>query len=84
MPDWTQLLDLAARLCPVPEATRQWFSMFTNRDGVSDANTVTDNAKSYARRCYSTGTRLWPHWLQVLETRSLRRLSRHGCMLLIQ
>jgi len=43
LPDWTQLLDLAASLCPVPEATRQWFSLFTGRTGVDDARTVIEH-----------------------------------------
>jgi hypothetical protein len=40
LPHWAQLLDLAARMSPVPEETRHWFSLFTNRTGVDDASTV--------------------------------------------
>jgi len=40
LPNWAQLLDLAARLCPVSEAVRRWFSRFTNCSGVDDARTV--------------------------------------------
>jgi hypothetical protein len=40
LPTWAQLLDLAARLCPVPEETRRWFSRLTNSSGVDDARTV--------------------------------------------
>ena len=40
LPNWAQLLDLAAKLCPVPEDTRRWFSTLTNRSGVDDARTV--------------------------------------------
>src|ERR1035438_6884086 len=42
LPHWAQLLDLAARLSPVPEGTRKWFSRFTNSSGVDDAHTVKD------------------------------------------
>ena len=42
LPTWAQLLDLAARLSPVSEDTRAWFSRFTNSTGVDDARTVTD------------------------------------------
>jgi hypothetical protein len=40
LPEWAQLLDLAARLCPVSHEVRQWFSRFTNSSGVDDARTV--------------------------------------------
>jgi len=40
LPNWAQLLDLAARLCPVSEEVRHWFSRLTNCAGVDDAQTV--------------------------------------------
>src|SRR5260221_8144855 len=40
LPNWAQLLDLAAGLCVVPQDTRGWFSRFTNTSGVDDARTV--------------------------------------------
>jgi hypothetical protein len=40
LPQWAQLLDLAARICSVPEETRGWFSRLTNSAGVDDARTV--------------------------------------------
>jgi len=40
LPEWAQLLDLAARLCRTPEETRKWFSRFTSSSGVADARTV--------------------------------------------
>lgn len=43
LPDQAQLLDLAARLCPVSRDTRAWFSAFTNCSGVDDARTVIDH-----------------------------------------
>jgi hypothetical protein len=42
LPKWAQLLELAARLCPVSEDVRRWFSRFTNCSGVDDARTVVD------------------------------------------
>jgi hypothetical protein len=45
LPDWAQLLDLAASLCPVPEATRRWFSLFTQRTGADDARTVVEHCE---------------------------------------
>jgi len=44
LPNWAQLLDLAARLCPVSAGTREWFSRFTNSSGVDDARTVATEA----------------------------------------
>ena len=40
LPNWAQLLDLAARLCPVSEEDRHWFCQLTTRAGVDDARTV--------------------------------------------
>ena len=45
LPDWAQLLDLAASLSSVPESTRQWFSMFTSRTGVDDARTIVEHCQ---------------------------------------
>src|SRR6185503_20233721 len=42
LPNWAQLLDLAARLCPISEEDRHWFSRLTRCDGVDDALTVID------------------------------------------
>ena len=42
---WAQLLDAAARLCPVSEETRSWFSRLTNSSGVDDARTIVTNAE---------------------------------------
>jgi len=40
LPRWAQLLDLAARLCPVSDEVRDWFSRLTDSSGVDDARTV--------------------------------------------
>jgi len=45
LPNWAQLLDAAARLCPVSDGTRGWFSRFTNSSGVDDARTVMAEAQ---------------------------------------
>ncbi len=42
LPNWAQLLDLAARLCPASEEMRHWFSKLTVCDGVDDSRTVID------------------------------------------
>ena len=45
LPNWAQLLDLAARLCPVSEEVRHWFSRLTARAGVDDSRTVIEHCK---------------------------------------
>ena len=40
LPKWAQVLDLAARICPLSESTREWFSRFTNSSGVDDARII--------------------------------------------
>jgi hypothetical protein len=45
LPDWAQLLDLAASLSSVPESTRQWFSLFTSRSGVDEARTIAEHCQ---------------------------------------
>lgn len=40
LPNWAQLLDVAARLVPVSEEVRHWFSRFTTCNGTDDARTV--------------------------------------------
>jgi hypothetical protein len=42
LPNWAQLLDLAATLCPVSEGVRRWFSRLTNSSGVDDSQTVVE------------------------------------------
>jgi len=40
LPNWAQLLDLAAEFCRLSKDTREWFSKFTNSSGSDDARTV--------------------------------------------
>jgi hypothetical protein len=45
LPNWAQLLDLAARLCSVSEEVRHWFSLLTSRAGVDDSRTVIERCR---------------------------------------
>jgi hypothetical protein len=45
LPDWAQILDVGARLCPASDETRKWFCRFTNAAGGDDARTILDQAK---------------------------------------
>ncbi len=40
LPEWAQLLDVASRLCGLPEESQDWFSRFTNSSGVEDARII--------------------------------------------
>lgn len=46
LPDWAQMLDVAARVCPVAEESRIWFSRFTAASGVDDSRTVLDHCNA--------------------------------------
>ncbi len=59
LPDWAQLLDVAASLSAVPESTRQWFSLFTSRTGVDDARTIVEH-------CHTLRSGLHAHRDRVL------------------
>lgn len=43
LPHWAQLLDLAARLCPMSAEARHWFSQLTAHAGVDDSRTVIEH-----------------------------------------
>ena len=45
LPQWARLLDVVARLLPVSQHTRSWFSRFTNSTGVDDARIITAHAR---------------------------------------
>ncbi|HIG28384.1 MAG TPA: hypothetical protein EYQ50_11525 [Verrucomicrobiales bacterium] len=40
LPDWAQLLDVAARLCPLPKSSSSWLVRLTNSAGTDDSRTV--------------------------------------------
>jgi len=50
LPNWAQLLDLAARLCPVSEDVRHWFCQLTARAGVDDAHAVIERCTLLRQR----------------------------------
>ncbi len=95
LPQWAQLLDLAAALCEVPEETRQWFSRLTHSSGVDDARTVIQQcdvlrANLEARReAVSAGlernrgdaqpSQIVAAWMYALETMIQAARSRETC-----
>ena len=95
LPKWAQLLDLAARLCPVPEETRSWFSRFARSAGVDDARTVlaqSDILRSAIQRCKDTillelrrssddeqATQIVRAWDYALETMAQQARSNQTC-----
>jgi hypothetical protein len=50
LPEWAQLLDVAARVCAAEPAARDWFAAFTNGPGVADARTVLDHCDLLRRQ----------------------------------
>ena len=46
LPNWAQLLDVAARLSPVSEDIRGWFARLADSAGVDDARTIVANAET--------------------------------------
>ena len=50
LPKWAQLLDLAARIGPVPVDVRTWFSRLSNFNGVEDSRSVLSYCQ-ILRRC---------------------------------
>lgn len=63
LPDWAQLLDLACRLCSMPEDTQRWFSKFTHAQGVEASSRV-------SRHCQRLRTGLVEKRSEVLENLS--------------
>lgn len=46
LPDWAQLLDTAALMCPLSQGTRAWFARLANGAGVDDARIVLAEAET--------------------------------------
>jgi hypothetical protein len=46
LPNWAQLLDLAAKLSRVTQLERRWFSRFTASSGVDDSRTVINRCEA--------------------------------------
>jgi hypothetical protein len=100
LPHAAQLLDLAARLCPVSEETRSWFSRFTNSSGVDDARTVAAQTE-FLRRALREhkdavfsnllrgpedcdASRLFAAWEYALDTMALQAGNRKTCSWLVE
>jgi hypothetical protein len=95
LPPWAQLLDAAARLCPVSEDTRSWFSRFTNASGVDDARTIVAEAEilqsalrarretiiTELQRTRGDGqaTRIFAAWHYALDTMIQAAAARQTC-----
>ena len=73
LPHWAQLLDLVARLCPVPDETRRWSSRFTNCSGVDDARTVLTHGDALRRAL--RGTQEGDHLQSSANTGRQRRIA---------
>jgi hypothetical protein len=95
LPKWAQLLDAAARLCPVSEETCRWFSRFTHSPGTEEASSIMAEAKILERALRENretilhrlrGThddqqaeRIYDAWLYSLETMVQVAATRKTC-----
>jgi len=100
LPDWAQLLDLAARMASVPAETSAWFSRFTNSSGVDDSRTIIEECNllrarltkskrsisSELRRMRNDGqpSQILGAWEYALETMVQEAHSRKTCSWLIE
>lgn len=95
LPNWAQLLDLASRLCPASEQTRNWFSALTNSNGANDARTILTHcvllrAELRAHREQVLGelrreqkdaqpTQVFDAWLYALDTMIQQASGKQTC-----
>jgi hypothetical protein len=59
LPAWSQLFDVAARMVPIGEPSREWFARFGRGPGVDDSGTVRE-------RCAELKAALMAHREQVI------------------
>jgi hypothetical protein len=95
LPNWAQLLDLAARLSPVSEGVQTWFSKLTTSAGVDDARAVIEHCRllrasiQQHRESITTGLRrscddvqpsqILGAWLYALDTMIQQAESSRTC-----
>jgi len=100
LPNWAQLLDLAAKLCPVSEDVRRWFSRLTQYAGVDDARTVVvqceilqasiqDNRESIAAELKRSREDAQPSqilgaWMYALDTMIQQSQTRKTCSWVVE
>ncbi|MGD0812595.1 MAG: hypothetical protein ABSA83_03240 [Verrucomicrobiota bacterium] len=100
LPQWAQLLFLAARLCPVAQDASFWFSRLTSSSGVDNARTVLkqcrllrasiqEHHKSIAtelQRIRSDGQskHILAAWLYSLDTMILEARDKRTCSWIVE
>jgi hypothetical protein len=100
LPDWAQLLFLAARLCPVAQDASLWFARLTSRSGVDDARTVLKqcgllrasiqkhrkSVSSELRRSRYDGQskQILAAWMYSLDTMILEARGRKTCSWIVE
>lgn len=100
LPNWAQLLDLAAMLCPASEDTRRWFSRLTNSCGVDDSRNVMDHCGSLKisirdhrevisnelkrNRDDAQPTQVLAAWIYALDTMIQQAGSRKACSWVVE
>jgi hypothetical protein len=59
LPNWAQLLDVAARLCLLTQLERKWFAKFAAASGVDDSRTVIRRCKALQHGIQMRGAQLF-------------------------
>ena len=81
LPDWAQLLFLAARLCPVAQDASLWFARLTSGSGVEDARTVVERCGLLRARHSKTSQDNFGRAASgVVRMASQSRFLPHGCI----
>jgi hypothetical protein len=100
LPDWTQLLDIAARLCPVSPEVRAWFSRFSSGSGTDNSRTVIEHCSllrasiQEQREMFVTSLRrtdrdeqpqqILAAWIYALDTMIQEAHSRKTCVWIVE
>ncbi len=100
LPDWAQLLFLAARLCPVAHDASLWFSRLTSCSGADDARTVIEQcgllrasiqqhrgsiaAELQRSRDDDQSKQILAAWMYSLDTMILEARSKKTCSWIVE
>jgi hypothetical protein len=100
LPNWAQLLFLAARLCPVAQDASLWFARLTSRSGADDARTVlkqcgllrasiqkhrkTVSSELQRSRYDGQSKQILAAWMYSLDTMILEARGRKTCSWIVE
>jgi hypothetical protein len=79
LPNLARLLDLAARLCPIPEELRSWFSRLTLCSGVEDSRIVIANCMLLRASIRENQESIIAELHHTSDPARPAKMSPHGC-----